>query len=593
LALSKTSTADLHDRLLPFGQAAKDLSYSDSRKAFAALRRLDDETRRALLPQRLTIAVGGNVNTDFMLPAVGAGLAAHGIDAETVGLEYDSWITTVLEHSVDADYWVIWLSSMGLSRGATERREADIVGITAALKQLVVRGRTVIAILPEALHAEDDPYSDFAAWRRRLIDDLDHAMPAAVIRYGAEHLQRRLGGDRWFAGRYWTMAKCPCHPDAASVLSADLARIIARCNKPAVRAVIVDLDNTLWGGVVGDDGPRSLKLDPDGDGRPFIEMQRFLKDLQDRGIPLNVVSKNEPEQARRPFLERPEMILKLDDFVYFDASWDSKSIAIQRIIDELNLGIDQVCFLDDSPHERAEAAMFLPQLIIPALDEDPERRLGDLLASGLFLTPSIRKEDQSRVAMYKSERARKSEAVASLDIDDYLRSLKMELQVMPVAAANLPRVSSLVQKTNQFNLTTQRFSPAEIDVLAGNPDNYAYCFSVNDRFGASGIVAVLLARRDGANLDIEIFLMSCRVFNRGLEFAIAEHLAVWAQGHGVGRIQGYYEPTEKNALVADLYLRLGFVEADSAGDKRLFIAENVRPPAHFLRSGIAAERVFD
>jgi FkbH-like protein len=593
LPLSNTSTDDLRDRLLPFGQAAKDLSYSDSRKAVVALRRLDDETRQALLPQRLTIAVGGNVNTDFMLPAVVAGLAAHGIDAETIGLEYDSWITAVLEQSVDADYWVIWLSSMGLSRGGTERREIDIVGITAALKQLAERGRTVIVVLPEALQTEDDLFSDFAAWRRRLVDDLDDAMPAAIIRYGAEHLQRRLGGDRWFAGRYWTMAKCPCHPDAASVLSADLARIIARCNKPAVRAVIVDLDNTLWGGVVGDDGPENLNLDPDGNGRPFIEMQRFLKDLQDRGIPLNVVSKNEPEQARRPFHERPEMILKLDDFVYFDASWDSKSIAIQRIIDELNLGVDQVCFLDDSPHERAEAAMFLPQLIVPALDEDPERWLGDLLASGLFLTPSNRKEDQTRVAMYKSERARKSEATARLDINDYLRSLEMELQVMPVAAANLPRVSSLVQKTNQFNLTTQRYSAVEIDVLAGNPDNYAYCFSVNDRFGASGIVAVLLARRDGADLDIEIFLMSCRVFNRGLEFAIAEHLAAWAQEHGVERIQGHYAPTAKNALVADLYLRLGFVEADSTDDERLFTATNIRPPIHYLRSDIAVEKAIN
>ena len=542
--------------------------------------------REGLFRSRLQVVIGGNCSVEFLAPGLAVGLAAEGIDGTIRATDYDSWIASVLDDSADGagegDAWVIWLSSMGASDGGTARRGLPIATIAMAAKALLDRGAKLVAILPEALEAEADPYSPFAGWRRDLVAELDASLPADAVRLDPASLQRQRGVDAWTAGRYWTSAKCPCHPDAATALAKQAAMVIARLYRPAVRAVITDLDNTLWGGIVGEDGVDGLELDPHGEGRPYLQMQRFLKDLSESGVPVCVVSKNEPEDAAAPFDRRAEMILSRQDMVHFRAGWGHKHEAIRDIAEALNLGLESVCFLDDSPHERAEARAFLPDLMVPEVAEDPESRVGDLIASGLFMTPVVQAGDRARVAFYRSESERQSLAATTTDYGAYLESLGMVLSPRRVGPDNLARVTSLVHKTNQFNLVGRRHGSRDIARMAEDERNYAFCFATSDRFGDAGIIAVLIGLAGGEAMEIDTWLMSCRVLKRGVEFAIFEHFVTWIGERGMGSVDARFVPSKRNGMVAEFYDELGFTRLPEEGPDRRYRLESVSVPRHYL-----------
>jgi FkbH-like protein len=278
-----------------------------------------------------------------------------------------------------------------------------------------------------------------------------------------------------------------------------------------------------------------------------------------------VVSKNDPVHAKRPFVDRKEMILSYDDFVYFNASWNDKHHAIDEIIRSLNLGRDQVCFLDDSSFERDQACKFLPGLVVPELDPDPEQRLETLIRSGIFARPMVRTEDKARVEMYKTERDRQEFAKHIYDADEYLRSLEIKLGAIPVTTKILSRVTQLVQKTNQFNITNKRMEADQILNLAKDKENFAYGYSVSDKFGDAGLVGVLVGTRDGDFLDIDVWVLSCRVFNRTIEQGMFAHLLDWCLGQGVRAIRAVYNPSPKNHLVAGFLPALGFAQTPDSG----------------------------
>ena len=547
---------------------ANQMTHSAARAEIRRLAQLTNEERSADFKQTLRVAIAGNVNTDFLSPGLQAGLASHAIDTEISALPYDSWIPSALAGNVDAGAWIIWVSAMGGSRGQTERPAVDVAGIAAAVRALADRGCQVVVILPEALQAEDDPFSPFCRWRADLVTQLRDALEDTSILLSLDHLQRQIG-PAWFASRYWTLAKCPCHPDSMTMVGQYAASVVAATYRQDIRAVICDLDDTLWGGIVGEVGPEGLNLDPDGEGRPFLALQRYLKDLSDVGIPLSVVSKNDPVHAKRPFVERKEMILSYDDFVYFNASWSDKHHAIDEIIRSLNLGRDQVCFLDDSSFERDQACNFLPGLVVPELDHDPEQRLETLVRSGIFARPMVRTEDRARVEMYKTERSRQEFAKHIPDADEYLRSLDIKLGAIPVTAKILPRVTQLVQKTNQFNITNKRMEADQILNLAKDKENFAYGYSVSDKFGDAGLVGVLVGTRNSDSLDIDVWVLSCRVFNRTIEQGMFAHLLDWSLGQGVRAIRAVYNPSPKNHLVAEFLPALGFAQTPDSGSSDL------------------------
>ena len=558
-------------------------AYQESDKLFRRLSQLDADTRSGLLSRRLRIAFGGNCNTDFMRPGVVTALALEGFGVEAVDIDYDGWIGEALKGQPDIDWWVVWLSAMGASRGGTERRDLDIQGIGAAAQSIAARGENLLVILPEALPWEDDPFSPFSDWRTNLVSSIKEILPQpSSVVMSVEHIQRSLGMSDWNAPRYWTLAKCPCHPDAAAAVGVAVAASVALAVRPRIKAVVADLDNTLWGGVVGDDGPENVILDPDGEGRPFIEMQRFLKDLSLNGIPISVVSKNEVEQARRPFEEREEMILSLSDITHFRASWGHKYAAIKEIANDLNIGMDTICFIDDSVHERHEARSFLPDLIIPELTDDPDERVGDLIRSRIFSVPIKRDEDIKRVQMFREEEKRKQTLSEAVDYTSYLKSLGMSLEVLDVSNENLARVALLVQKTNQFNLTNLRMTSQQIVSLAQQANSYAVCCILRDRFGSSGIIGVILGEATTSHACIKEWVLSCRVFGRGVEDAMFGHFVAWAKDRDLNRIETDYHATERNKLVGDTLERLGFGEEKSNGQITQFSVTDPSQPEHFI-----------
>jgi FkbH-like protein len=527
----------------------------------------------------LRIALAGNANLDFLTPGLRVQLAAEGFDAEVRSSAYGNWIseTFVEAPGSRADIWIIWLSGMGATRGMTERPEIDVASIADATERLLARGARVVFVPPESVAVEDDPFSPFTRWRLALITQLHTQLPAGVVQLSIDHLVRRTGMTSWTATRYWEQAKAPCHPDAATIVGLEIAGVLARMLRPAIRAVAVDLDNTLWGGIVGEVGPEGLDLDPDGAGRPFLELQRLLLDLSDRGIPIGVVSKNDDAQARRPFTERHEMVLELSSLVSFDASWNPKYEALQQFAAKLNIGIDSICFLDDSISERDEARRMLPGLVVPELPESPAHRVEYLLRSRLFTTPIVSEEDRARVEFFKRE-----STPPPADLDEYLANLDMSLEAVPISTASVDRVLALLHKTNQFNATLWRPTPSELAAFLIQDKRYAYSFRLTDRLGDAGIIAVLLARPRSDVATVEGWVMSCRVFGRGVEWAILDHLSSWLAATGASSVEVPYNRGPRNALVGDVLTTAGLTAGHSGHDVNCFSASGLTTPKHHI-----------
>jgi FkbH-like protein len=557
------------------------------------LRYMDAMARARFLPgdhgdgnEPLRIVLGGNANLDFLSPGLRVGLAAEGFASTVTGTAYGNWIAGTFRDS-PADAWVVWISAMGASLGGTSRVELDVDAIVAAVGRLVSRGIRVVVIPPEPLIAEEDPFSPFVQWRRDLTTRMTAGLPSEVVVLPVEHLVRRIGIDMWTATRYWEQAKAPCHPDAMTAVGTEVATVLARLVRPRVKAIALDLDDTIWGGLVGEVGPAGLALDPNGSGRAFLEMQRLVLDVGSRGIAVGVVSKNDEAEARRPFAERPEMLLTLDTFVSFSATWAPKAEAISKLAGQLNIGIDAVCLIDDSPMEREAARHQLPGLIVPELPSAPEKRVPYLIRSRLFTTPIVSDEDRVRVAWYK----RAAEPTPG-DLDAYLAGLRMLLEPIRIDSESFDRSLSLLHKTNQFNLTLWRPSPSELHELVDDRGAYAYAFRLADRLGDAGLISVLLATCDDNVGRVVAWVMSCRVFGRGVEWAAAEHLAAWLTEHGAGRVELPYVHGPRNGLLADVLLQLGLAAEDplsvdptrSSGNlAEDHVGERLRPPSHHVR----------
>lgn len=563
----------------PPGEPSEDpSSYQEAVRRDRALRRMQFEPTTTL-----RIVLGGNANLDFLVPALRVGLAAHGIGSEIRSTAFGNWIGETFDGDAPAaDVWIVWMCSMGLSRGMTERPQHDIDAIAAATERLLARGTKVVLVHPDPLPVEDDPFSPFVAWRRSFVSSLRDALPPSVVQLEVEHLVRRIGIKAWSAPRYWEQAKAPCHPDAATAVASELAHVVARLLRPAVRAVVVDLDDTLWGGIIGEVGPEGLALDPDGTGRPYLELQRFLLDLRDRGIPLAVVSKNDDDVARRGFTERPEMLMTIDSFIRFDASWTPKYEAIASFAAQLNIGIDAVCFLDDSPKERDEARRMLPGLQVPDLPEAPGRRVAHLLATRRFMVPSVTDEDRGRVAFFE-----RSSLPSSGDLDGYLAGLGMTLEASRIDEATFDRSVGLLHKTNQFNVTLWRPAPQELSTWLG-PEHYAYAFRLTDRVVDAGVIAVLVVAVEDGVARIAGWVMSCRVFGRGVEWAVAQHLAEWLGERQIDRVLAPYAAGPRNALVRPVLEAIGLSETEppatgsDSRDVTWFAADRLSPPAHHI-----------
>jgi FkbH-like protein len=379
-------------------------------------------------------------------------------------------------------------------------------------------------------------------------------------------LAARAGEAAGFDPRGWYMAKVPFGPAALPELARHTAAVIAARLGLSRRAVVLDLDNTLWGGVIGDDGLGGIVLGQGAEGEAFVDFQAALKELTGRGIVLAVASKNDPEVARRPFVEHPEMVLKLDDIAAFVATWGPKSESIDRIATELSLGLSSLTFLDDNPYERAEVRRALPEVDVPVLPEEPMGFRGALEAYPYLEPAGFTDADRKRAEQYRARAKAEAVRVTSGSLEDYQASLNMVARIGPVDEVNMARVVQLINKTNQYNLTTRRRNQAELEAFLAEPGAEAFWVRLSDKFADHGLIAVALAARQGGALDIDTLLMSCRVLGRGVEALILAELGARAAGQGCETLEGTYIPSGRNGMVADLYARLGMTETERAED---------------------------
>ncbi len=327
------------------------------------------------------------------------------------------------------------------------------------------------------------------------------------------------------------------------------------------KCVILDLDNTTWGGIIGDDGIENIEVGNLGLGKVFVELQRWVKALKDRGIIVAVCSKNTESVAKEPFEKHPDMVLRLDDIAVFVANWENKADNIRHIQEILNIGFDSMVFLDDNPVERQIVRENLPAVTVPELPEDPAEYLEFLYGENFFETASYSNTDGERTRQYQEEASRHLLSKKFTNVDEFLRSLDMKAFVRPFSDFDVPRVAQLSQRSNQFNLRTVRYTEDDIRRIASDPNYISFAFNLADKFGDNGLIAVvILEKRSHDELFIDTWFMSCRVLKRGMEAFTLHTLVEATRAHGYKRLVGEYIATAKNAMVADHYSGLGFAE---------------------------------
>ena len=377
-------------------------------------------------------------------------------------------------------------------------------------------------------------------------------------------LQTALGRSTFADPKLYYVAKMPISL-AALPAAAKLVVDVVRSLQGAVKkCLVLDLDNTLWGGVIGDDGLSGIQIGELGTGHAFSDFQKWLKELKKRGILLTVCSKNNEDTAKEPFEKHPEMVLRLEDFSMFVANWEDKARNIHTIQQSLNIGMDSMVFLDDNPFERELVRTMIPEITVPELPEDPALYLQYLRGLDLFETASYSREDAGRTEQYREKAQRAAFEAAFQSYDDYLEALQMRASAAAFDPFHYPRIAQLTQRSNQFNLRTVRYTEAEIEALAQDDSRIGLYFTLKDKFGDHGLISVVvLEKQPEDTLFISEWLMSCRVLKRGMEEFIVDKILSVAAQQGFRRVVGEYIPTPKNAMVKDLYEQLGFARLEN------------------------------
>ena len=352
--------------------------------------------------------------------------------------------------------------------------------------------------------------------------------------------------------------------DVLPFVAKETIDIIAAMNGHSKKCVILDLDNTVWGGVIGDDGIENIQIGSLGIGKAFTEFQYWIKKLKNRGIIIAVCSKNTESVAKEPFEKHPDMVLRLDDIAVFIANWENKADNIRQIQCILNIGFDSMVFLDDNPFERNIVRENIPGITVPELPVDPADYLEYLYTLNLFETISYSNEDTERTKLYQVEAQRTILQQKFTNEDEFLESLNMLSLVEPFNKFNIPRVAQLSQRSNQFNLRTIRYTESDIELLSNSDNFYTFAFTLEDKFGDNGLICVVIMKKETEKkVFIDTWFMSCRVLKRGMEHFVLNTIANFAAEKGFEMIQGEYLPTAKNEMVKDHYQNLGFENRDN------------------------------
>ncbi len=384
-------------------------------------------------------------------------------------------------------------------------------------------------------------------------------LPPGVLLLDVASIAAQVGATRWHHPGLWHVGKIAMAPQVLPLYADHVCRLLMASHGLARKCLVLDLDNTLWGGVIGDDGLGGIVLGQgSGQGEAFLAVQACALALRDRGVILAVSSKNNDALARQAFREHPDMLLREHHIAAFHANWQDKAANLRAIAGALNIGVDSLVLLDDNPTERHQVRQALPEVGVPELPSAAEHYPALLLAAGYFESVLFTDDDRLRAGQYQQNAAREAALVVGSDLHGHLASLDMVAEFSAFDAVGRARITQLINKTNQFNLTTRRRTMAEVEALEHDPMAITLQVRLTDRFGDNGMISVVVATQAGAEVLIDTWLMSCRVLNRGVERAVLNVLVALAQARGATRIVGRFLPTAKNALVQDHYAALGF-----------------------------------
>ncbi len=457
-----------------------------------------------------------------------------------------------------------------VSLEAVRMRLRQCWGLARALGAAVIQ-QTVLPVLPPLLGSNEQRlFASPARLVARLNAALREDADAAGVHLLALDTVAAVDGIlEWHDPVLWHRSKQEVTPVAGPVYGDLVARLLAALQGRSSKCLVLDLDNTLWGGVIGDDGLEGIVVGQGSAlGEAFLGVQHYAKSLARRGVILAVCSKNDEANALAAFDSHPEMLLRRSDISCFVANWDDKAANLRRIARELNIGLDSLVFLDDNPFERNLVRGELPEVAVPEVpDDDPALMPAILAAAGYFDVVAVTEEDRLRTAHYAANRERTTLESAATDMPTYLRSLQMRLVWRRFDRIGLGRIVQLINKTNQFNLTTRRRTEEQVLAVMADPHAFGLQIRLLDRFGDNGIIAIVIGRIDERrDCHIDTWLMSCRVLGRGVEEATLALLVEQARALGARRLVGEYLPTAKNAMVSGHYRKLGFTGFEAAGE---------------------------
>lgn len=530
----------------------------------------------------IKLALVGDTATQFLSTAIRGTGAIRGYNINLFEGEYNQVERLFLDSSselymFDADFIVIFQSTHkfgerhSLLTASQQEESADerLAFITSICANPAFKTKQIISFnYPEI---EDSVFGSYAnkvvsslTYQVRKLNmglmNLAQQCPNLFI-CDIAGLQSKLGRDCMFASNIYVSTEMVLSVDVLPYVASRVMDIVCAIKGQFKKCLILDLDNTLWGGVIGDDGLEGIQLGHGlGIGKAFTEFQMWIKKLKQRGIIICIASKNNEETAKEPFEKHPDMILRLEDIAVFQANWETKVDNIRTIQHILNIGFDSMVFLDDNPFERNIVRENIPGITVPELPEDPGDYLEYLYSLNLFETASYSNADKDRTQQYQVEAQRVSLQKTFTNEADFLKSLNMVSTVSSFTKFNTPRIAQLSQRSNQFNLRTIRYTEMDIATLAQSPDVIDLSFTLNDKFGDNGLIAVVIMKeQDKETLFIDTWFMSCRVLKRGMENFTLNTMVDYAREKGYKRIIGEYLPTPKNKMVEQHYSSLGFV----------------------------------
>jgi FkbH-like protein len=581
--LCKSAELDSH------GQGYEFQRLANQRLGNEQLLALSRSIRTAALSQRdlsplfpFRLAILGNGTTSLYTTTLEASGARHGILLDVIAAPYDQVVQESLDVnstintskpdaillSLDARALPIQEGSYGDKRAESEQVEKALQHIQMIRNGLLSGSRAPViyqTIPRPPLNTFGNFANNISGTYSSILTKLNErirelASSGSDYLFDVASLAENIGLDRWHDAKQWNLYKLPFSQMCVPLYSDFIARLIAAIRGKAKKCLILDLDNTIWGGVIGDDGLCGIQVGQgNGLGEAFLNIQRTALSLRERGILLAICSKNDDKNAREPFLSHPEMLLKLDHIAAFRANWNDKASNIESIAKELNLGLDSFVFLDDSPFERAQVRQALPMVAVPELSEDPSYFSHALLSAGYFETTSFTQEDSLRANQYQANAMRQQLISEGRDLSEYLNSLEMKIQITPFDDLNLSRIVQLINKTNQFNLTTRRYTEAEVVDFYTNGDNFStFQVRVQDIYGDYGMIGVVICRIKLTIWDIDTWLMSCRVLGRCVEYEVLNAVVRQAIKSGATELIGHYIPTQKNGMVNNLFSAMGF-----------------------------------